>query len=205
MLHADAERIYLTSVQGNLFVLAQDRGSNFPLLQIISDRGFMSGVTGDTDNLYVTIDGDLRDVGPICQRDGGRLSMARHSKKSARVDGSGTFVAPTPLFKAVVLKRGRAVARNVAAWTRLECEGAEVAFREHWGGFVEIVCGDSRVMLCHCGVERLTRLPPESALAFLMKLLKAARAEQRNRVQVDLLSAVIERSIQSGRRTAPRQ
>jgi hypothetical protein len=60
MLHADAERIYLTSVQGNLFVLAQDRGSNFPLLQIISDRGFMSGVTGDTDNLYVTIDGDLK-------------------------------------------------------------------------------------------------------------------------------------------------
>jgi hypothetical protein len=105
---------------------------------------------------------------------------------------------------AVGLKRGIAMARNVAAWTRLECEGAEVAYREHWGGFVEIVCGDSRVMLCHCGVERLTRLPPESALAFLMELLKAARTEQRNRVQVDLLSAVIERTIQSGRQTAPR-
>jgi hypothetical protein len=91
------------------------------------------------------------------------------------------------------------MARSVAPWTRLECEGAEVAFREHWGGFVEIVCGDSRVMLCHCGVERLTRLPPESALAFLMKLLKAARAEQRNRTQVELLSAVLERSIQSVR------
>jgi hypothetical protein len=106
---------------------------------------------------------------------------------------------------AVFLKRGRSMARNVAAWTRLECEGAEVAFREHWGGFVEIACGDSRVMLCHCGVERLTRLPPQSALAFLMKLLKAARVEQRNRVQVDLLSAVLERSIQSGRPTAPRE
>jgi hypothetical protein len=81
----------------------------------------------------------------------------------------------------------------------------EVAFREHWGGLVEIVCGDSRVMLCHCGAERLTRLPPEAALAFLMKLLKAARAEQRNRVQVEQLSAVLERSIQSGRQTPPPQ
>jgi hypothetical protein len=97
------------------------------------------------------------------------------------------------------------MARSVAAWTRLECEGAEVAFREHWHGFVEIVCGDSRVMLCHCGVERLTRMPPASALAFLMKLLKAARAEQRNRVQVELLSAVLERSIRSGRETPPQQ
>jgi len=89
--------------------------------------------------------------------------------------------------------------RSVPAWTKLECEGAEVAFREHWGGFVEIVCGESRVMLCHCGVERLTRLPPETALAFLIKLLKAARAEQRSRVQAELLSAVLERSIQPGR------
>jgi hypothetical protein len=89
--------------------------------------------------------------------------------------------------------------RSVPAWTKLECEGGEVAFREHWGGFVEIVCGESRVMLCHCGVERLTRLPPESALAFLIKLLKAARAEQRSRVQAELLSAVLERSIQPGR------
>lgn len=92
------------------------------------------------------------------------------------------------------------MARSVAAWTRLECEGAEVAFREHWGGLVEIVCGESRVMLCYCGRERLTRLAPESALALLMKLLKAAaREEQRNRVQAELLSAVLDRSILPGR------
>lgn len=85
--------------------------------------------------------------------------------------------------------------RSVAAWTKLECEGADVAYREHWGGLVEIMCGESRVMLCHCGIERLTRLPPESALAFLMKLLKrAAHEEQRNRVQAELLSAVLERA-----------
>ena len=98
------------------------------------------------------------------------------------------------------------MARSVAAWTMLECEGAKVAFREHWGGFVEIVCGESRVMLCHCGLERLTRLPPESALALLTKLLKAAaRGEQRNRVQAELLSAVLERSTQPDRPTPPRQ
>ena len=97
------------------------------------------------------------------------------------------------------------MAHSVSAWTTLECEGAEVAFREHWHGLVEIVSGDSRVMLCHCGVERLTRLPPESALALLMKLLKAARAEQRNRVQAELLSAVLERGIQLGREPPPQQ
>jgi hypothetical protein len=98
------------------------------------------------------------------------------------------------------------MARSVAAWTKLECEGAEVAFREHWGGFIEIVCGECSVMLCHCGLERLTRLPQESAVALLMKLLKAAaREEQRNRVQAEMLSAVLERSIQPGRQTPPRQ
>ena len=97
------------------------------------------------------------------------------------------------------------MARSVAAWTRLDCEGAEVAFREHWGGFVEIVSGESRVMLCHCGLERLTRLSPESAIALLMKLLKAARAEQRNRVQAELLSAVLARGIRPGQQSPPRQ
>ena len=95
------------------------------------------------------------------------------------------------------------MARSASAWTNLECEGADVAFREHWGGFVEIVCGESRVMLCHCGVERLTKLPPESALALLIKLLKAAGKEQRNRVQADLLSDVLERNMQSGRKSLP--
>ena len=93
--------------------------------------------------------------------------------------------------------------RSAPVWTTLECEGGDVAFREHWGGFVEIVCGESRVMLCHCGVERLTKLPPESALALLIKLLKAAGKEQRNRVQADLLSDVLERNMQSGRKSPP--
>jgi len=38
-----------------------------------------------------------------------------------------------------------------------------------------------------------------------MKLLKAARAEQRNRVQAELLSAVLERSIHAGAESPPRQ
>ena len=95
------------------------------------------------------------------------------------------------------------MARSAPEWINLECEGANVAFREHWGGLVEIVCGESRVMLCHCGVERLTKLPPESALTLLIKLLKAASKEQRNRVQADLLSDVLERNMQPGRKSAP--
>ena len=94
------------------------------------------------------------------------------------------------------------MARGVPVWTKVECEGADVAFREHWGGLVEIVggeCGECRVMLCHCGLERLTKLPPEATLTVLLKLLKAARREQRNRVQAELLSAVLERSLQRGR------
>lgn len=97
------------------------------------------------------------------------------------------------------------MAPSVTAWTRLECEGAEVAFREHWHGFIEVVSGESRVMLCYCGVERLTRLPPESALALLKKLLKAACQEKRNRVQAEQLSAVLERSLQPGQETPPRR
>jgi hypothetical protein len=88
------------------------------------------------------------------------------------------------------------MARNAAPWTNLECEGAQVAFREHWGGFIEIVCGESRVMLCHCGLERLTKLPPESALALLVKLLRIARTEQRNRAQAERLFAILEGSVQ---------
>lgn len=86
------------------------------------------------------------------------------------------------------------MARSVAAWSNLECEGADVAFREHWGGLVEIVYGESRVLLCHCGLERLTKLPPEAALALLIKLLRAACAEPRNRVQAEMLSVVLERT-----------
>jgi hypothetical protein len=93
------------------------------------------------------------------------------------------------------------MARSAAAWTKLECEGVDVAFREHWAGLVEIVCGESRVMLCNCGCERLTKLPPESALPLLIKLLKAGRAEQRNRVQAEMLSAVLERSMERWPRT----
>jgi hypothetical protein len=63
MLHADANRIYLASFEGDLFVLARDRASNFPLLQVIHHpvHAFLSGVTGDDDNVYVTsFDGRLR-------------------------------------------------------------------------------------------------------------------------------------------------
>lgn len=93
------------------------------------------------------------------------------------------------------------MARNVAAWTKLECEGAEVAFRQHWGGLVEVACGECRVMVCYCGLERLTKLPPESAHALLLRLLQQARSEKRNRIPAETLSAVLERALQDRQTT----
>lgn len=85
--------------------------------------------------------------------------------------------------------------RRAAEWTKLACDGADIAFREHWAGLVEITCGESRVMLSYGGLERLTKLPPESVITLLRRLLIAAREEQRNRVHAELLSAYLDRSV----------
>jgi hypothetical protein len=86
--------------------------------------------------------------------------------------------------------------RSAAAWTKLECDGAEIAFREHWGGIVEVACGGSRVMLSYCGLQRLATLSQQSATTVLIALLKAACAEQRNHIQAELLTDYLERSMQ---------
>lgn len=90
------------------------------------------------------------------------------------------------------------MARSVAAWTKLECSGADIVFRHHWAGLVEIACGESRVMLSYCGRERLATLPPESAVALCRSLLYAARVERRNKASAELLSAYLERGAQPG-------
>ena len=79
------------------------------------------------------------------------------------------------------------MARNVAAWTKLECCDADIAFRAHWAGLVEVMCGESRVMVCYSGRERLAKLPPEAVVIELRNLLEAARAEVRNRDSAELL------------------
>ena len=86
-----------------------------------------------------------------------------------------------------------------AAWIKLECDGPDIVFRDHWGGLVEIACGEAHVMLSYGGLQRLTNLPPESAITLLKALLDAARAEQRNRADAELLSAYLERSMPHGR------
>ena len=88
------------------------------------------------------------------------------------------------------------MARSAATWTKLGCEGADIVFRDHWAGLVEVACGESRVMMCYCGRERLARLPPESAINLLRSLLEIARTEQRNRASAELLCAYLERSLQ---------
>lgn len=95
------------------------------------------------------------------------------------------------------------MARNAAAWTKLECCGADIAFRAHWAGLVEVVCGDSRVMVCYSGRERLADLPPEAVVAELRRLMEAARAEQRNRASAELLAAYLERSMPQGEVSEP--
>ena len=87
------------------------------------------------------------------------------------------------------------MARSAAAWTKLECDGADIVFRDHWAGLVEVACGESRVMVSYGGRERLANLPPESLLALLKDLLEAARVEQRNRASAEVLAAYLEQSL----------
>jgi len=59
-IYADAERIFLASHQGDLFVLERDRFRNFPWIQTIRFPSPLSGVRGDDNNIYVTSrDGQL--------------------------------------------------------------------------------------------------------------------------------------------------
>ena len=83
------------------------------------------------------------------------------------------------------------MARNAAAWIKLECCEADIAFRAHWAGLVEVVCGESRVMCCYNGRERLAELPPEAVVVELKGLLEAARGEVRNRDSAELLVTVL--------------
>jgi hypothetical protein len=85
------------------------------------------------------------------------------------------------------------MARNAATWTKLECDGADIVFRHHWAGLVEVACGECRVMLSYGGRERLASLPPESLIVLLRGLLELARAECRNRAGAELLCAHLER------------
>jgi hypothetical protein len=85
--------------------------------------------------------------------------------------------------------------RSAATWTKLECDGADIVFRDHWAGLIEIACGESRVMLSYSGRERLARLPPDRLIALLRQLLELARTEQRNRSSAELLCAHLDRSM----------
>ena len=81
-----------------------------------------------------------------------------------------------------------------ATWTNLCCDdGADIAFRSHWAGLVEVACGECRVMLSYSGRERLANLPPEALIPLLRHLLELARNEQRNRASAELLCVHLER------------
>ncbi|HKU15743.1 MAG TPA: hypothetical protein VJQ52_15205 [Steroidobacteraceae bacterium] len=83
--------------------------------------------------------------------------------------------------------------RSSADWTRIHCEcGADIAFRNHWAGLVEVVCGECRVMLSYSGRERLANLPQDSLIPLLRHLLEVARTEQRNRESAEVLCGYLE-------------
>ena len=48
------------------------------------------------------------------------------------------------------------MARSAATWTRLECDGADIVFRDHWAGLVEVACGESRVMVKEYQLDPVT-------------------------------------------------
>jgi hypothetical protein len=89
--------------------------------------------------------------------------------------------------------------RSAATWTKLGCDGADIVFRHHWAGLVEIACGECRVMLSYSGRERLADMPPESLRVLLRQLLERACCEQRNRGNAELLCTHLERSLQQDR------
>ena len=54
VVYADADRIYLGSFQGSLFILKRDRQAAFPLIQTIPIGSPVAGVRGDKEKLYVS-------------------------------------------------------------------------------------------------------------------------------------------------------
>ena len=74
---------------------------------------------------------------------------------------------------------------------KLECVNADILFRDHWAGLVEVVCGESRVMVSYGGRERLANLPPDALIDLLRNLLEVARAERRNHDSAELLAAYL--------------
>ena len=89
------------------------------------------------------------------------------------------------------------MARSAATWSKLRCDdGAEIVFRNHWAGLVEIACGECRVMLSYSGRERLADLPPDSLIPQLRHMLELARTEYRNRASAELLCVHFDQSTQ---------
>lgn len=86
------------------------------------------------------------------------------------------------------------MARSAATWTKLGCDGADILFRHHWAGLVEVTCGESRVMMSYSGRERLADLPNESVIVLLRSLLEVARAERRNRAGAEVICTYLERT-----------
>lgn len=95
-VYADRECIYLASSQGKLFVLARQRTTDFPLLQVIQDTAApLTAVHGDRRALYVaSADGVLRIYrkgAPLVRV--GALSLSSFGLSAVAVHGANVYVA----------------------------------------------------------------------------------------------------------------
>ena len=86
--------------------------------------------------------------------------------------------------------------RCAAIWTKIECDNADIVFRDHWAGLLEVACGECRVMVSYGGRERLATLPPQALISLLISLLEVARSEQRNCASAELLAAYLQASVE---------
>jgi hypothetical protein len=96
VIYADADRIFLCSFQGDLFVLRRDRKAHFPLLQTIHLGSPLTAIRGDDNNLYVSSrDGTLYvftktwPIGPPLQS----MQLSQYGLASLEVIGNNVYVA----------------------------------------------------------------------------------------------------------------
>jgi hypothetical protein len=96
VIYADADRIFLCSFQGDLFVLRRDRKTHFPLLQTIHLGSPLTAIRGDDHNLYVSSrNGTLYvftktwPVGPPTQS----MQLSQYGLASLEIIGNNVYAA----------------------------------------------------------------------------------------------------------------
>jgi hypothetical protein len=95
-IYADADRIFLCSFQGDLFILRRDRKAHFPLLQTIHVGSPLTAIRGDDNYVYVSSrNGTLyvfTKTWPIAEPVQS-MELSQYGLSSVEVIGSNVYVA----------------------------------------------------------------------------------------------------------------